>query len=212
MKRLVLLEASLETVPEEIAYHADVIRAARLRKKRAEEMLLEDYLHFRAIRKLSMAEKRGRPDIVHRCLLLALDSGVFEEIYVHTVAGRIIRVSGETRLPRTYERFRGLMEKLFREERIEANGRVLLEIVDARLEEVAGEKAVLLRESGARLRRKERCEIIRSADSICLGAFPHGDYEEETLRALKRAREISLGEESYSSLYALCRVLCCFDS
>ncbi len=210
--KLVLLEASLETVPREIAYHADVIRSSRLRKKKAEEMLLEDYLHYRAIRKLSLAEKRGRPDIVHRCLLLALDSGLFEEVYVHTIAGRIIRISRETRLPRTYERFRGLMEKLFSEEEIEANSKVLLKIVDVRLEDVVGEKAVLLRESGLKVSREERCRILKNADTVCLGAFPHGDYEEETLRALRDAKQISLGEENYSTLYALCRVLCCFDS
>jgi len=195
-------------VPKEIAYHSSVIKASRIRRKRADEMLLEDYLHFRAIRKLERAEKRGRPDIVHRCLLLALDSQVFDEIYIHTITGKLIRVNVETRLPRTYERFRGLMEKLFREKRIESGGKVLLEILNVRLEDVV-DNAVLLREKGER--KKGVCDMLKNAKTICIGAFPHGDYERETLEALKGAEQLSLGSRNYTSLYALIKVLCCLD-
>ncbi len=197
--RLILVESSLEPVPKEIAYHADVIRS---RSK-----LLEDYLHYRAIRKLEKAEKRGRPDIVHRCLLLALDSKLFSEIYVHTIAGRVIRVNPEVRLPRTYDRFKGLMEKLFEKGKIVADD-VLLEIVDTSLKKLLVGKTVVLREVAE---NRSACEEIVKANTVCLGAFPHGDYEKETIEVFKKAKAtfVSFGSEKYTSTFALCRVICC---
>ena len=201
------MDSSLEIVPKEIVHHVDVIRSSRIRKKRAEEMLLEDYLHYRAIRKLERSEKRGRPDILHRCLLLALDSNLFSEIYVHTVQNLLIKIDVNTKLPRTYERFRGLMEKLLLEGKIEAGGKVLLEVVDYKLEDVL-DRAVVLWEKGD---RKDVCKRISESRTICIGAFPHGDFEEETMKAFKKANAtfLSFGEAKLSSLYATCKVICC---
>ncbi|KRZ27224.1 Ribosomal RNA small subunit methyltransferase NEP1 [Trichinella pseudospiralis] len=56
-----------------------------------------------------------RPDITHQCLLMLLDSPLNKagllEIYIHTVKNVLIRVHPQTRIPRTFERFVGLMSK-----------------------------------------------------------------------------------------------------
>uniref|UniRef100_A0A914V2D4 18S rRNA (pseudouridine-N1)-methyltransferase n=1 Tax=Plectus sambesii TaxID=2011161 RepID=A0A914V2D4_9BILA len=57
-----------------------------------------------------------RPDILHQCLLMLLDSPLNRagllQIYVHTSKNVLIEISPQTRLPRTYDRFAGLMVQL----------------------------------------------------------------------------------------------------
>ncbi len=209
--RLIFVDSSLELIPKTIHHHVDVIKSSRIRRKKIEEMLLEDYLHYRAIRKLRNAKKRGRPDIIHRCLLLALDSQLFDEIFVHTIADKIIWVNKNTRLPRTYERFRGLMEKLFKTGKIEINGKVLLEILNYKLEDVLKGKVVVLSENGE---KDKFCKHVVTANTICIGAFPKGNFEEETLNTFKKANAkfVRFDDKSCSSLYSTCMVICCINS
>jgi len=208
--RIVFVEASLETIPEEILHHAQVISSSRVRGKSPESMLLEDNLHYIAIKKLKMYRKRGRPDIVHRCLLLCLDSNVdnlFSEIFVHTVTGKVIQLYPEVRLPRTYERFRGLMEKLFLEGVVkDRNGKILIKVLNCNLDDILQGKVAVLREKG-----RNGCDSIKKADTICVGAFPHGDFEKSTLKIFsrKKAKFVSFSKKSYTALYALCRTICC---
>uniref|UniRef100_A0A0N5AFK4 18S rRNA (pseudouridine-N1)-methyltransferase n=1 Tax=Syphacia muris TaxID=451379 RepID=A0A0N5AFK4_9BILA len=57
-----------------------------------------------------------RPDILHQCLLTLLDSPLNRasllQIYVHTSNNVLIEVHPQTRLPRTFDRFSGLMVQL----------------------------------------------------------------------------------------------------
>lgn len=59
-----------------------------------------------------------RPDIVHQCLLALYDSDLAASgrlrVYIVTVKGKTIQVSPSLRPPRTYHRFKGLMESLLR--------------------------------------------------------------------------------------------------
>ena len=54
-----------------------------------------------------------RPDIAHQCLLMLLDSPLNRanllQVYVHTAKGVLIEVNPQTRIPRTFKRFAGLM-------------------------------------------------------------------------------------------------------
>jgi len=202
----IFLEASLETIPQEIASHRTIKADARRRGKRPDQILLDDSKHHEAMRRLKFREKRGRPDIIHQCLLLLLDSGLKDfEVYVHTIWGKIFRVNPETRLPRNYNRFVGLIEKLFEEKRIVSGEKVLLEFLDTSLGEVVkGRKVLLFKETG---RRIDFSEILRGDVAICIGAFPHGDFFEKTVEELGSHLEVSIGSESYTSLYVTCKVL-----
>ncbi|AEA46635.1 16S rRNA methyltransferase [Archaeoglobus veneficus] len=209
MLRLVLLEASLERVPASIARHPAVVSDARRRKKKPTEIILDDSKHHAAMKNLPNREKRGRPDIVHACLLAALDSELNQagqlEIFIHTIGGEIIRVSGETRIPRNYNRFVGLMEDLFRKRVIEADGVRLLEILDSSLESIILQPTVLMREGGEAFRPDAR--------TVCIGAFPHGDFDPSTLEVLERcnARQASIGNRHYTSLYVTYKVICSYE-
>jgi len=117
MLHLVLADCELERVPAEIADHRVVRWWARRRGRRPTELLLDSSLFYPALRRLEDGHRRGRPDLVHRCLLLGLDSPLNREgllrIYVHTRNDEVIEVDPETRLPRSFHRFVGLMEELF---------------------------------------------------------------------------------------------------
>jgi rRNA small subunit pseudouridine methyltransferase Nep1 len=60
-----------------------------------------------------------RPDIVHQCLLALFDSDIATsgllQVYISTTRDKTIEVSPALRPPRTYSRFKGLMEKLLTE-------------------------------------------------------------------------------------------------
>jgi len=204
----IFLETSLELVPEEIRNHPVVRADAKRRGKNPACILLDDSKHHLAMRSLQFREKRGRPDIIHQCLLLLLDSPLNFEVYVHTINGEIIWINRKTRLPRNYNRFVGLMEKLFVERKIAADV-PLMEFADTPLREIVKDREVLLfREKGEMV---DFGRMLEGDVAICIGAFPHGDFFEETLRELGFFREISLGRESYTSLYVTSRILCEYE-
>ena len=59
----------------------------------------------------------ARPDIAHQCLLMLQDSPLNRagllQVYVHTAKNVLIEVNPHVRIPRTFNRFCGLMGELF---------------------------------------------------------------------------------------------------
>ena len=211
MLRIVFVESSLETVPKSIAKHPAILSDARRRKKKPTEMILDDSKHHTAMRNLENREKRGRPDIIHQCLLLSLDSPIEDlEIYVHTVNDIVIWINRKTRLPRNYNRFIGLMEDLFKKRKITANGKTLLEITDLSLKRIIKDReVVVLSEKGKD--EEVLYDVFKKNFAVCIGAFPHGDFSQKTLRLLKNAEFVSIGRGTYTSLYVTCRVISIYE-
>ncbi len=207
MLRLIFIETSLERVPASISDHPAIVRDARKRKKRPLEMILDDSRHYPAMKDLPEREKRGRPDIVHTCLLAALDSELNHkgglEIFIHTLNNEIIWMSGETRIPRNYNRFLGLMEDLFRK-RVIKSDRKLMEVVNTGLEDILIPPVALMKEGGGDFRPKAR--------TVCIGAFPHGDFRQSTLKAMANAELYSVGQRHYTSLYVTYKVICGYEA
>ncbi|MEM4586704.1 MAG: 16S rRNA methyltransferase, partial [Desulfurococcaceae archaeon] len=114
---IALVESALETVPKEIIDHPAVVKNARRRGKKPWEVLLDVSLHYHAMKNLKDWFKRGRPDIVHVTLLEALESPLNRsgllEIYIHTYGDYVLFIDPETRIPRNYNRFVGLIEQVF---------------------------------------------------------------------------------------------------
>lgn len=54
-----------------------------------------------------------RPDITHQCLLMLMDSPLNRagllQVYIKTEKNVLIEINPQTRIPRTFERFCGLM-------------------------------------------------------------------------------------------------------
>jgi len=66
----------------------------------------------------------SRPDIAHQCLLMLFDSPLNKagllQVYVHTQKNVLFKIHHQTRIPRTYKRFAGLMVQLLHEYKIQA--------------------------------------------------------------------------------------------
>lgn len=65
------------------------------------------------LRKGGREHEPCRPDITHQCLLMLFDSPLNKagllQVYVHTSNNVLIEINPQTRIPRTYKRFAGLM-------------------------------------------------------------------------------------------------------
>jgi len=185
MLHLIIADAELETVPAEIASNRAIAWQSRRRGRRPTEILLDSNFHHPAMRGLPDADRRGRPDIVHICLLAALDTPLNREgllrLYVHTRQNKLITVDPSTRLPRAYNRFTGLIEHLFLAGTAPPEN-PLLRIQDASLEEIITPikpaKVMAFSEHGNRKSYSELFQGISGDDEVCaiIGGFPHGNF------------------------------------
>ena len=187
---LVIVEAAVELVPEEIRGHPSVRAEARRRGKRVDEIRLDRSYHHAAMKDLPENWKRGRPDIIHFTLLETLGSPLNKlgllETYVQLRDGHIIWINPETRLPRVYERFKGLIEKLYREPVVKVDEKILLKMERKTLknliDELRPDLKILLSEDGEEVGWKELGELVTSHQKpmIMVGGFPRGDFSPET--------------------------------
>lgn len=192
---LVIAEAALETVPKEIATHPAVAGRARRLGARPAEMLLDRSYHHAAMKKLDGAWKRGRPDIVHFALMEALSTPLFIEgrlqVFVHTVGDKVISMAEGLRVPKSYFRFEGVISALFRDGAVKSDdGKVLMEIRDSTLEELAREVApariVGLSSAGVQSTVQEVVAKNLAAGDweenvmFVVGGFPKGHFGEKT--------------------------------
>jgi len=218
---LVLAESALELVPEECWRHPSVVKYAEKRGKRPSEVLLDRAYHHAAMRSLPQAYKRGRPDIIHFALLEALGSPLNKlgklRVYVSTLDGHIIEVKPWVRLPRVYERFKGLVEQLYVKERIEAeDGKELLTLRKLTLAQLVSElkpsRVYLLSEDGKPTSSKElEAELASSPHPLMIvGGFPHGAFSEETSKLADMV--IRLFDEPLETWVVVSRILCAAES
>ncbi len=192
MLKVIFVETALETVPKSILRHPSVRRNARRRGKAPEETLLDRSVHHHAMKGLPNAGKRGRPDIIHFCLLEALGSPLNRagglRVWAHTVGGYALEVSPETRLPRDCNRFNGLMEQLLKEGRVPPGpGEPLLRVREMSLgelkEAVEPSRTVALTSHGRQSSLEALCGELSEEESplAFIGAYPSGPMEDETL-------------------------------
>lgn len=105
---IVLCQASLETV----------------KTKKGFELLNADY-HKSVLLKHKRDPSKYRPDIVHQVLMSLLDSPLNKsghlKVYIHTWNNVLIDVDPSIRIPRTFNRFSGLMVQLLHKLSIRAS-------------------------------------------------------------------------------------------
>lgn len=140
---------------------------------------------------LEKSEKRGRPDIVHFSLLEALGSPLNKEgllrVYVHTVMDYVISIEPETRLPKNYNRFVGLMEDLFEHGKVPPRNKPLLTLKKKTLKELLDELkptyVIAFNTSGKPKTIEEAVTAIAGEKKplMMVGGFPHGSFNESTL-------------------------------
>ena len=191
---LILADSALELVPKELWGHPSVVKHARSRGKKSGEVLLDRSLHHSAMLKLQNNEKRGRPDIVHFALLEATSTPLyikgFVMVYVHTYQDLVIYLSESLRLPKSYPRFLGLMEQLFKEKSILSADRVLLRLEKKSFQELVKELGPSKVVGFSRIGERKPIDKIafelsmEQRPCIVVGAFPRGHFSDHVLKCL----------------------------
>ena len=192
MLTFILAEAALETVPQQIWNHSSVKRHAKRQRKLPKQLLLDRSLHHAGMLKLKNNLKRGRPDITHFVLLEALGSPLNKEgglqFLIHTCNDYVIRINPEARLPKNYNRFVGLIEQLFQQQKVPLEGKPLLSLEQKTLPELVAE---IKPDYVLGFTTKGEPKTIETAVSglskkhnpvVLVGGFAHGHFSETTLK------------------------------
>ncbi len=186
MISLILAESSLELVPSELINHPSVISHANKLGKKPSEILLDNSWHFAAMKGIENELKRGRPDLVHFSILEATTIPLYltnkMKLYVHTVDDKVISFGKNVHLPKSYHRFEGVIEKLYKEKKITTNEGVLLEIKDQTfselLDEIKPSKVIGFSTKGKRSTYEKIVEEVVDDTCIVIGGFQKGHFSE----------------------------------
>jgi len=193
MLNFILAESALETIPRQLWSDPLIRRYSEKRGKGAEFLLLDRSYHHAAMKSLPWSEKRGRPDIVHFSLLEALGSPLNKEgllqVYVHTISNCIISINPETRLPRNYDRFVGLVEQLFKLGHIPSNGPILLTLTENTtlprlVKKIKPDCTVAFSRTGDFKTLQESVSTFTGTKNplAIVGGFPHGTLSDDSLK------------------------------
>jgi len=184
---LVIAESALELVPVELQRHNSVIASARRFNKKPSEILLDISWHFAAMKGIKNEIKRGRPDLVHFSLLEACSIPLYFEnklnIFVHTIDDKVISLGQNVRLPKSYHRFIGLVEKLYATGRIEENNNTLLEIKEMNFEnlikKINPKQTIALSSKGIKSSYQKVAEEMDDDTCLVVGGFSKGQFSDK---------------------------------
>ena len=187
MLSLVIAESALELVPVELQRHNSVIASARRFNKKPSEILLDISWHFAAMKGIKNEIKRGRPDLVHFSLLEACSIPLYFEnklnIFVHTIDDKVISLGQNVRLPKSYHRFIGLVEKLYATGRIEENNNTLLEIKEMNFEnlikKINPKQTIALSSKGIKSSYQKVAEEMDYDTCLVVGGFSKGQFSDK---------------------------------
>lgn len=184
MLSLVIAESALELVPKEMHRHNSVTASARRFNKKPSEILLDVSWHFAAMKGIKNEIKRGRPDLVHFSLLEACSIPLYFEdklnVFVHTIDDKVISVGKNVRLPKSYHRFTGLVEKLYAIKEIKENNNTLLTLQDMSLgdliRKIDPEETIALSSKGVKSSYQKLAEEIDNNTCLVIGGFSKGQF------------------------------------
>lgn len=213
MISLILSESSLELVPAELKYHPSIVSHASRIGKNPLEILLDNSWHFAAMKGIKDELKRGRPDLVHFSILEATTIPLYLKnklkLYVHTIDDKVISFNQNVRIPKSYHRFAGLIEKLYREKEIVSNDDILLKIKDQAfselLEEINPTKIIGFSTNGIKSTYEKTASKISDGDCIVIGGFQKGHFSDSLVEKIDNL--YSIGDESFEGHVVVARTL-----
>jgi rRNA small subunit pseudouridine methyltransferase Nep1 len=201
MLSLIIAESSLELVPKELYAHNSVTSYCKKMGKRPSQVLLDNSWHFAAMKRIKNEIKRGRPDIVHFCLLEACTIPLYEQdklaVYVHTVDDKVILVGKGVRLPKSYHRFAGLIEKLYLEKIIKDGTKKLLELKEMTFSElidkIKPDKVIGLSIEGTPSRYSDVVNVLTTDSCLVVGGFPKGHFTNSVKKRIDSLFQVDKG-------------------
>ncbi|MDE1770588.1 MAG: ribosome biogenesis protein [Thaumarchaeota archaeon] len=213
MLSLVIAESALELVPLELQRHNSVTASARRFNKKPSEILLDISWHFAAMKGIKNEIKRGRPDLVHFSLLEACSIPLYFEnklnVFVHTIDDKVISVGQNVRLPKSYHRFIGLVEKLYTTGKIKEGDNTLLEIKNMNfgnlIKKINPKQTIALSSKGIKSSYQKLAEEIKDDTCIVIGGFSKGQFSDENRTYFDK--EISVDKEPLEAHIIISRVL-----
>ncbi|QMU54005.1 MAG: ribosome biogenesis protein [Nitrosopumilus sp.] len=213
MISLILSESALEMIPSELRHHPSVISHARRLGKDSSDILLDNSWHFAAMKGIENEIKRGRPDLVHFSILEATTIPLYFQnkmrLFVHTVDDKIISFGENVHVPKSYHRFAGVMEKLYREKKITSDNDVLLKIEDKTFSELVDEinpsKIIGFSINGNENTYEKIAADIVDDTCIVFGGFQKGHFSDSVENKITDL--YSVGGESFEGHVVIARML-----
>ena len=199
MFTIIIAEASLELIPKELQKHPSVKSYCKKFNKTPSNTLLDNSWHFAAMKGLDNEIKRGRPDIIHLTLLSLCTTPAFYEkkirVFVHTVNNEMISINNQTRLPKSYHRFQGLIEKLFLIQKIETDNEILMELHKSSLSELISKikptKIIGLTTKGKKTNLEKLVKQIHDNSCILIGGFQKGHFNQNNEKIIDESFSIN---------------------
>ncbi|OLB92584.1 MAG: ribosome biogenesis protein, partial [Thaumarchaeota archaeon 13_1_40CM_38_12] len=185
----------------------------RRSKKKPSEILLDISWHFAAMKGIKDEIKRGRPDLVHFCLLEALSIPLYFEkrlnVFVHTINNKVIFVGQNIRIPKSYHRFAGLIEKLYSVGKIEENDKMLLEIKNmdfsSLIDKIKPKQTVGLTTKGTLISYQQLVQGIDDNTCLVVGGFARGHFSDNINKHFDKT--ISVDKNALEAHVIISRVL-----
>lgn len=184
----------MELIPPELSDHNSVLASSRRFNKKPSEILLDVSWHFAAMKGIEDEIKRGRPDLIHFCLLEACSIPLYFEnkirVFVHTIDDKVIFLGRGVRLPKSYHRFVGLIEKLYAMGKIEENNENLLEIKEMSFEnlirEIKPKKTIGISRIGTISSYQKVAQEVDDDTCMVVGGFSKGHFSDKIKKYFDR--------------------------
>jgi rRNA small subunit pseudouridine methyltransferase Nep1 len=198
----IIAEAALELIPKSVWRDPSVRNDTKRRGlKEPGSIILDRSIHHSAMLKLENDYRRGRPDLVHLTLLNVTSTPLHQEgkarTYVHTTDDAVLVFEEGTRPPKSYARFRNLMEKVLVERPDHGLVSVRDETLPQLLRSIRADYSVGLSVQGVPSKLEELARDLtgRENPAVIIGGFPRGHFLPENIKAfdsLARIHERSL--------------------
>lgn len=189
MLNLVFVDSELEIIPENMIDDYAVRKFAKEKGKPPSEILLDSNFLHGAIERYfpGKANRMGRPDIFYHALQVAQSSLLNLKgqlrVFIHTKNDLVVTIRPETRVPKSYNRFEGLMEDLFRKWEVGPEGNKLLKLLEMDIftllsTVLADSEVILFSPTGqeASLRTLYGPSRDRKDFTVLIGGFSEGDF------------------------------------
>ena len=156
-------------------------------------MILDQSYHHSAILRLGKSGiGRGRPDIVHFCLLLALGAPLNSDnqltCFVHSRDDHVITIDPRARLPRNTDRFTALIEQLYQTSVVPSTGPPLMKLrresLKDLLNKISPDSIVALTSVGSPKPMEVVAAGLQEAKRpvLLVGGFPVGHFSDQTMK------------------------------